>query len=622
MHVFIDGRKIKIDPAASIGKGGEADVFDIGGGRALKLFKPPDHPDFDADPAAREAAQRRLDEHQQKLRAFPAAMPARVVVPERLATDPRDGRVCGYTMRLVKGAEVLLRFGERGFRQHIGNGSVLRTFRDLHQTVAALHRQGVVIGDFNDLNVLAAADAAYLIDADSMQFGRFLCPVFTERFVDPRLCDPSLPHLALARPHTADSDWYAFAAMLMRSLLFVEPYGGVFRPADASTRITPGARPLRRITVFHPEVRYPKPAERWDVLPDDLLQRFHAVFVKDERGAFPAELLEATRWTRCTACGHEHARALCPYCTGAPPAAVREVTRVRGEVTSHRIFATAGRILEAACHDGRLSLLYQDGDVVRREDGTVVFAGQGGGVRLRLAARRTLVGRGSAIVALEPGGATARWAADTVNGEAAFDTHGRHLYRVYEGRLVREGALGPERIGDVLAGQTALWAGPEFGFGFYRAGRLQVGFVFDAERGGLNDGVQLPRVAGQLTEARAVFGPGRCWFLTASHENGRTVHRGTVIGRDGRVLATAMGAAGDGTWLGHIGHPCAAGGALLVPTDDGLVKVEVDGVSMVKTREFPDTEPFVDAGSRLLAGADGLYVVDEHEVRRLTLRAA
>jgi len=623
VHVYVAGRKLKIDPASSIGKGGEADVFDIGGGQALKLFKPPDHPDFEGDPGAQAGAKQRLDEHQQKLRAFPLSMPPRVIAPDELALHAPNGRVCGYTMRRLQGTEVLLRYGERGFRQGVANEQVLAIFRDLHQTVEALHRGGIVIGDFNDLNVLAAGGEAYLIDADSMQFGTYLCPVFTERFVDPRLCNPLLTQLVLAQPHTMDSDWYAFTAMVMRSLLFVEPYGGVFRPADPAQQVTPGARPLRRITVFHPEVRYPKPAERWDVLPDDLLHRFHAVFVKDERGAFPLALLEATQWTRCTACGREHARALCPYCTGVPPAAVRDVTRVRGEVTSHRVFTTAGTILEAECHDGRLRLLYQDGDVVRREDGTAVFGGRaGGGFRLRLAGRRTLVGRGPSVVALDTGGAAERWAVDTVNGEAAFETNGRHVYRVHEGRLVREGAVGPERIGDVLAGQTALWVGAEFGFGFYRAGQLQVSFVFDAERGGLNDGVPVPRFGGQLTAARAVFGAGRCWFLTASHENGRAVHRCTVITKDGRVIASAVGGASDGTWLGHIGHACTAGHALLVPTDDGIVRVEIDGASIVKTKEFPDTEPFVDAGSRLVAGADGLYVVDAHEVRRLTLRAA
>jgi hypothetical protein len=620
VKVYVAGKKIRVDPTQALGTGGEADVYDIGGGRALKLFKPPDHGDLAGDPAAQQAARARLDEHQHKLRAFPAGLPDQVVAPMDLALDGPAGRIVGYTMPRLANAEVLLRYGERSFRQGIGNADVFAVFRGLRATVEAVHRAGVVIGDFNDLNVLVRGTEAHLIDADSMQFGRFLCRVFTERFVDPLLCDAAASHLLLVRPHTAESDWYAFAAMLMRSLLYVEPYGGVYRPA-AGIKIAPGARPLRRITVFHSDVKYPKPAERWDVLPDDLLHHLHAVFVKDRREPFPPELLDA-RWTRCTACGREHARALCPYCAGAPPAAVRDVTRVRGEVTSHRVFATNGTILEAAFQGGRLVWLYEDGDPIRRETGDAVFAGRKRpGMRFRVAARRTLVGAGPRLVPVVGGMPEAPQPVDVVDGEPVFDANDRHSYWAHQGGLMRDGRLGPERIGDVLAGQTRIWVGPEFGFGFYRAGQLQVGFVFDAERNGINDRVSLPRMTGLLTQARCVFGRDRCFFLTASEENGRTVHRCVVVMRDGSVAAVAVAAAGDGSWLGHLGAGCAAGDALLMPTDDGIVRVEVNGGGLAQTRAFPDTEPFVDASSRLIAG-DGLYVVDPHEIRRLVLARA
>jgi H/ACA ribonucleoprotein complex subunit 3 len=232
-----------------------------------------------------------------------------------------------------------------------------------------------------------------------------------------------------------------------------------------------------------------------------------------------------------------------------------------------------------------------------------------------------VIGKGADVVVLDGGDAAARWNAEAAAEGPVFDVSAGRVIRVHEGRLLREGALGSERIGDVLTGQTRFWVGPTFGFGFYRAGRLQVGFVFEAARGGLNDGVALPRIGGQLTYAHAVFGPDRCWLFLAVQENARTMHRVVAIGRDGRVLGSAVAAEGDGTWLGHLGQPCAVGTALLVPTDDGLVRVEVDGTSVAKTREFPDTEPFVTASAQLLAGHDGLYVVEAREIWRLTLKA-
>src|SRR5438270_13996966 len=106
MNVYVAGKKMRIDPARSIGKGGEADVYDIGGGRALKLFKPPDHPDLAGDAEAQQAARDRLAEHQQKLRAFPSALPDRVVMPAELATEGANGGIVGYAMRRLENAEV------------------------------------------------------------------------------------------------------------------------------------------------------------------------------------------------------------------------------------------------------------------------------------------------------------------------------------------------------------------------------------------------------------------------------------------------------------------------------------------------------------------------------------
>jgi H/ACA ribonucleoprotein complex subunit 3 len=192
---------------------------------------------------------------------------------------------------------------------------------------------------------------------------------------------------------------------------------------------------------------------------------------------------------------------------------------------------------------------------------------------------------------------------------------------VEAGRLLREGRLGPERVGDVLPGQTRFWVGPEFGFGFYRAGDLHVSFVFESSGRGLNDGVRLPPLRGQLLDADCSLSAERAWFFTATQDGARAVHRCAVVGRDGSVLAMAEAEPGDGSWLAGIHGHVAAGGFLLAAGDGGIARVEPQGGRLVVTRVFPDTEPFVDAGCRLLAGADGLLVVDRQEVRRLRIGA-
>ncbi len=107
--VYLRGSRIKLDPAMSLGKGGEADVYKLGAGRALKVFKSPEHPDYQGLPLEQRAAESRIAMHQRKLREYPAGLPRQVVTPEDLATD-RSGRlVVGYAMQLVAPAEPLLR---------------------------------------------------------------------------------------------------------------------------------------------------------------------------------------------------------------------------------------------------------------------------------------------------------------------------------------------------------------------------------------------------------------------------------------------------------------------------------------------------------------------------------
>lgn len=625
-RVELGGRWIDLRRARPVGQGGEADVYDVGGGVALKVFKPETHPDFAGDAGARDAARLRLDEQQRKLPAFPAGLPARVVAPVELATDGR-GRVAGYAMPLVDGAEPLVRFGDRAFRQAgVPGARVLALFRDLHATVGALHGAGVVIGDFNDLNVLVRGAEAHLVDADSFQFGAFPSRAYTERFVDPLLCAPGEARPRLCRPYVPDADWYAFTVLLLRTLLFVDPYGGVHRPADPAARVKPGERPLRRISVFHPEVRYPKPAERPEILPDDLLHHFHRVFGGDDlRGPFPRALLEGLRWTRCTACRAEHLRDRCPHCRPAPapaPAAVRPAVSVRGGVLATEVFRTTGVILHATAADGRLRwLAYEDG-AFRREDGRAVLSGDADpSLVVRIAGERTLLGKGGLLVVLPGGGgAPARVAVDRAGGWPAFDAAGDAFAWVENGRLLRDGEHAPTALGDVLAGATRVWAGADFGFGVWRAGGITRGFVFRVRGRGFTE-ARIPPLRGQVVAAYAVFASERCWFFATTQEAEALRHRCAVVRSDGVVEAVLEGDAGALAWMEDARGACAAGTSLLVPTDAGVVEFGVEGGQVVRRAEHPETEPFVDGATWLLPARDGLYAVGRREIRLLRLAA-
>jgi len=549
VRVWLEGQRVSVAPSAQLGQGGEAEVYDLGDGRALKLFKPPGHGDFVGLPAQQQAAAARLAAMQHKLAAFPRGLPDRVVAPAALATSRKGGDVVGYAMAKVAG-EALARHGEVRWRRDRGvpANTVVAVLRDLAATMAAVHAAGVVIGDFNDLNVLVDGDRAWLIDADSFQYGRWPCPMFSERFVDPRLCDAAAPAPVLVRPHDRDSDAFALAVMIFRCLLLVGPYGGVHQPADPARRIAPAARPLRGVAVFDPDVVYPKAAIPWAVLPDELLAHFDAVFARGQRGAWPASLLASLRWTRCSACGAEHARPTCPSCrtrTAAPAVAVR------GRVRATRLDP------------------------------------------------RELRPRSWAIGAAPAPGAPAVW----LDG----------------GTLWRQTPIGAEALGQVLAGHTRAWVGAAWGLGLWRAGGYQVAFTFRVDRRGLDERVVLPRVRGHLLDAHAAVGDDRAWLFWREVLAGRETVHAAVVSARGDVLATAAVAADEADWMtGHRGA-CAVGPHLFVPTDAGVVRVEVDAGALAVTRRFPDTADFVSSGDELFAGPGGLDVRKPDGAIRLEL---
>ena len=335
--VYVDGAKVTLAPAALLGQGGEAEVYDLHDGRVLKWWKPADHPDFDGMPDAQAAATKRIAEAPAKLRALPGALPSAVVAPCGFALAKKNGAVAGYLMQKVEGT-ALHAYGEPKWRRDhpVAGTDVVAALLALHDAISGLHRAGIVVGDCNDLNVLVEGRAVHLIDVDSYQFGGFACSMFSERFVDPRLCDPQL---ALIRPHDCDGDWFAFAAMAFRSLLGVGPWGGVH------PRCTTGARAARRLSVLGPEVVYPRAARPLTILPDTLHAVFRGIFERDVRGVFPRAELERLRLTPCAACGEEHARVRCPACqtrAHAPPIASHG--RLRWQLLAQRPLAATREV--------------------------------------------------------------------------------------------------------------------------------------------------------------------------------------------------------------------------------------------------------------------------------------
>lgn len=618
--VYINGQAHKLTAKAVIGSGGEAHVYDLKNGQALKLFKQSNDPDYQQNPTAQKGAVQRLLEHQTKLPAFPKGLPKNVIAPIALARSAASGgEVVGYTMPYLAAAEVLLSFGKRSYRENggIDGNRMVEILRKLHQTVTGVHQQHVVIGDFNDLNVLVDPnDDVYMIDADSMQYGQFYCNTFTQRFLDPSIATPTLD--GLLTPFSADSDWYAFAVMVMQSCLYTSPYGGVYR-TSSGTKLPETQRMLQRATVFDSNVLYPKPAVPYDRLPEELVDYFQRTFTKDERGVFPFKLLANLRWTTCTSCGEVHAKPRCPQC--AAPGVVKQTTVIRGTVTATRLFTTRGRLLLAAHQGGKLRYLYHEQGAFFREGQQHVIDGElDPEFRYRLQGNTTLLGKSNQLVAISPSGTDVQ-RVDTAGRLPVFDANSSEVFRLDGGRLLKKAQIGDDYIGDMLEERSLIWVGERFGFGLSLAGSFQRSYVFNTEGGKLNDQVRLPHLPGQVIDATVCFADDIAWFMVSLQDAGKLKNYCYVVDKTGAIVGEETAETGEDSWLGNgIRGRYAVGRSLFAATDNGIVRVSCDSGVVNVSQTFPDTADFVANDSQLLGGDGGIYVINRNEIYRLTIK--
>ena len=605
---YLDG--VKYEATKKIGEGGEARVFLCKEG-AVKLYHSPNDAalggNTSQDARNREGAEHRLKTFPIKLAKFPKGLDRHIIGPKKLATN-KAGKPIGYLMDSVGSADVIKRLSDPDYRSMngISTEQVLECFAKLHGLVTNLHANKVVIGDNNDLNTLIDVDLQpYLIDADSFQFGGYICSSFTQRFADPLLCDPHKTSLLLTRQHNVGSDWYAFVLQLIQSILYVSPYDGVYIPKGNAPKCVHDARPLHRITIFKPGVKYPKFALKLidpKTLPDDLMHEFDLILHHDKREAFPVKLLG------------QHQKQV-----GMPMAVVQSHTTFHGTASYQKLFETNGIILNSSFTNSKLRYLYHEKDELKREDGTVILRGALiKNARYRISGNHTCIASKNRLLTWTGDAMGTSLQVDTYGILPCFDTNSKSRFWIQGGRLIADNFDDRVRtIGSVVQNQSMFWVGEDFGFGMYFAGELQEFFVFETN-GIIKDGVKVPRIKGNIFDATCVFSDKYAWFFVAVKDGNDYLHRCTMIDRTGNVLAQSETRAGDDSWLGKIRGKCPISGYLFTATDDAIMRVQPSGGGY-DLKEFPDAEKFVDSNLTLLPAKTGLHLVGPKEIGLLQI---
>ncbi|MEI6673108.1 MAG: hypothetical protein WCL02_07495 [bacterium] len=625
--VYLNGQAIRL--SKEIGAGQEAVVYDMGNGQVAKIYRLPNDPYYAQSPDEQRAATARITMHQKKLAMYPSGLSSNVIVPRTLLTD-KQGIILGYMMPFITGAETLLKYGDMGYRQsmNISNNEIKDIFLDLHSTLKSLHNKQVIIGDFNDLNILVKNKHVYMIDTDSYQFGPFVSTMYTDKFIDPLLCNGIQKGKetiwTMTHNHTFNGDWYAFCALLFKSLLFVDPYGGIYKPKDISKKVTQQFRPSKRINVFTPEVVYPKHAYPYKMLDPNLLNYFQQVFTKDVRGEFPQSLLKNMQWKNCTSCGMEYATPVCPICNAVQIHVFTPIS-VSGNVQVKEIFITNGTIVFADIQNGKLVYVYHENNQYKRESDRVVITGPlSRTVHTAINGTATVLSEEHTMAVVDQSGKTQKICIDCVGTRPVCDANDHQIFWVENGNIYKKNPLGleysPSTIGQSIVDNTLLWTGNSFGFGMYKAGNILQGFMFDDTSKVINDNVNLPFIKGQIIDVKTYISDTVAWCMIATKDQSKYINHCIVIDKQGKILTHINDENIEEPWLSHIKGKSAIGSYLFCPTNDGIMRVGITSTGQIETKLFVDTEAYVNEQSSLLVSSMGIYVIKRNKILLISIK--
>jgi serine/threonine protein kinase len=609
IQVMINGKKATLTNRDVIGTGGEANIFKYKE-QALKLYLQPDA------------------ERDQKLRAMlplAAHLPPEVIAPQTLVQDAKGKNAVGFLMRLLTSDYTEARqLSSKKYRAMSGVTArdVARLFVKAGAALKNIHQAGMIVGDLNDLNLMFRADEMLYIDVDSFQFGQYPCMVGTEAFLDPALYNCNLA----AQPmFTPENDWYSFAVLLFKSLLLAHPYGGVHKSVNLLTQ-----RAMQHLSIFTPDVTYPRVAYPLELVDDDLLHVFNDLFTRGQRGEFPLEELRAYADSLqvCAACGdlYPSQRSRCPHCSALIPVAAvanaqaRVLARMAGQIVAWHV---AGNMARFIAHEGGKAVLYVlKGQTLLKKQPLFDAIPTATYAFLEELLIISPAPESSDVLVIDTSGAQPTAALQTTTGqygndERVFGAGGSALYRLANGYLMRGsfryGQYAEQAVMAISEDQTWLRVAPdgEKVFGFFRVfnqynhwllvGKSQI----EVELNGLSIGEF-------LIETSVKFGDTTALIMRLTQRNGADMIRMDEIDYEGRVLRSRIITDVD-TFTPLDAHAYARN-LLLYATDKGVIREKQD--TGAKTT-FQQTENIVKTGQRLFAYEQGLLVVGDETVMYL-----
>jgi hypothetical protein len=485
----------------------------------------------------------------------------------------------------------------------------------------------MVVGDFNDLNLMfsTAARNMLFIDVDSFQVGAFPCVVGTEAFLDPILYGVNLADKAV---FTAENDWYSFAVLLFKSLLLAHPYGGVHPKVATLT-----GRAIAGISILNKDVVYPRIAYAADLLSDDLRATFEEIFSQKRRGVFSEATLDnyAHGLKPCPFCGAAYPamRTHCPMCSTPVPVTVQGVPSA-GEV----LINADGQIIAWGLHEGVLrAIAHENGKAVlytvrgrKKAERHILFdalpEAQYAFLGDSLVISPNPESEDILIVGVQNGvvQGIAKTSTSHYGGtQPVFASNGQALYRLAGGYLMRgqleHGELVERAVMAAAEGQTwfQVASNRDQVFGFFRAYQTYAYFFLT---GGARLDIPIPALENGeiLLESHVYFNHNRLLLLRQTQYQGMERVRLDEIDDKGRLLHSQISPETEA--FTPLAAHAYGGGVLLQATDQGVRQERLE-TGLVKV--FAQTAGHVQHGDWLLPYENGLAIRKDTKILLVTI---
>lgn len=203
---------------------------------------------------------------------------SKVLIPKDIILDKKGVRV-GFTMDFIDGVTPLCQLFTNTFinQNNVSNDTIVDLVKQMQETINTIHSAKCIQVDGNEMNYLVDEtefNTCYFIDVNSYQTQSFPATVIM----------PSIRDWT-AKSFNELTDWFSFAIIMCQLFIGTHPYKGKhpdFKRHDIENRMK------AHVSIFNPNVTYPKSVRDFSRIPSNYMDWFLQLFEEGKRIAPPS----------------------------------------------------------------------------------------------------------------------------------------------------------------------------------------------------------------------------------------------------------------------------------------------------------------------------------------------